>query len=36
MVGAVLMHVRVHDPLVRSVPALGMLALSAFVAVGAN
>lgn len=36
MIGAVLMHVRVHDPLVRSVPALGMLALSAFVAVGAN
>ncbi len=34
MLGAVLMHVRVRDPLVRSVPALGMLALSMFVALG--
>ncbi len=36
MLGAVLMHVRVRDPLVRSVPALGMLALSMFVALGAS
>lgn len=36
MLGAVLMHLRVRDPLVRSVPALSMLALSAFVALGAT
>lgn len=36
MLGAVLMHVRVRDPLVRSVPALGMLVLSVFVALGTS
>lgn len=36
MLGAVSMHLRVRDPLVRSVPALGMLALSIFVALGAS
>jgi hypothetical protein len=30
MLGAILMHVKVRDPLVRSVPAALMLAMSVF------
>ena len=31
MVGAVAMHLKVHDPLIRALPASTMLALSLFV-----
>jgi hypothetical protein len=33
MLGAVAMHVKVRDPLLKALPAAGMLALSVFVAV---
>lgn len=34
MVGALAMHVRIHDPLRKSAPAAGMLALAALIVVG--
>lgn len=36
MAGAVSMHVKVKDPLLRAVPALTMLGLSSYVAASAN
>ena len=32
MVGAVSMHIKVRDPITKSIPAISMLAMSAFVA----
>lgn len=34
MLGALAMHVRIHDPLRKSAPAAGMLALAALIVVG--
>jgi hypothetical protein len=34
MVGAVAMHIKVKDPLQRSLPALGLLALCVVIALG--
>ncbi len=34
MLGAIAMHLKVKDPLLKSLPALAMLALAVFVAVG--
>ena len=34
MLGALAMHVRIHDPLRKSAPAAGMLVLAVFIALG--